>query len=158
MLLLYYYFLAKNSQLLQTDHVFFLNLQPLKQKLEHSKQQVLSQGSGEPSTILARENFRTSTSPKISLFCCKQNCKIETVSYQIFIEHLRSGGSSTRNTGLYKLPGLHLAHVVDLSFSLDREINKNTNTCTASREIPVQCQSSGYRYKENIATHVQNKL
>lgn len=155
MLLLYYYFLAKNSQLLQTDHVFFLNLQPLKQKLEYSKQEVLSQGSGEPSTILAREIFKTSTSPKISLFCCKQNCKIETVSYQIYIEHLQSGGSSTRNTGLSKLPRLH---VVDLSFSLDREINKNTNTCTASREIPVQCQSSGYRYKENTATQVQNKL
>lgn len=48
--------------------------------------------------------------------------------------------------------------MVDLSFSLDGEKNKNAHTCTASREIPVQCQGFGYHYKENIATLVQNKL
>lgn len=96
-------------------------------------------------------------SSKISSFCGKplDNYKIEIVSLQIFIEHLIFGWPSTKFS---KLPGLNLVQMVALSFSLDREINKNTHICAASREIPVQCQSFGYRHKENIATHVQNKL
>lgn len=31
-------------------------------------------------------------------------------------------------------------------------------TVVQPRDIPVQSQSFGYDYKENIATHVQNKL
>lgn len=53
---------------------------------------------------------------------------------------------------------MNLVQMVDLWFRLDKEINKNAHICTASREIPVHCQSFGYPYKENIATHVQNKL
>lgn len=99
-------------------------------------------------------------SSKIILFCCKplDSYKIEIVCHQIFIENLLSGRLSFGDIGFSKLPGLNLVQMVDLSFSLDREINKKTHTCTASREIPVQCQSLGYHYKENIATHVQNKL
>lgn len=48
--------------------------------------------------------------------------------------------------------------MIDLSFSLDRETNKNANACTASREIPAQHQSFDCHYEENIATCVQNKL
>ena len=83
---------------------------------------------------------------------------IEIVSHQLFTEHLLSGRPSTGDTGFSKLPGLKLVQMASLSFSLDGGKNKNAHTHTASREIPVQCQSFGYHYKENIATHVQNKL
>lgn len=122
----------------------------------------MSQGGSGPSTLLISGIFTTEAMPssKFSLFCCKllDNYKTEIVSHQIFTEHLLAGRPGTGDTGFSKLPGLNLVQMVDLSFSLDGEKNKNAHTCTASREIPVQCQGFGYHYKENIATHVQNKL
>lgn len=81
--------------------------------------------------------------------------KIYIVVPQIFIKHLILCMPSTKFS---KLPAMSLIQMIDLWFRLDREINKNAHICTASREIPMQCQSFGYPYKENIATHVQNKL
>lgn len=98
-------------------------------------------------------------SSKFSLLCCKPldavKQRLSVIKHLLNIYYLAGPAVGIQFS---KLPGLNLVQMVDSSFSLDREKNKKAHTSTASRVIPVQCQSFGYHYKENIATHVQNKL